>query len=310
MEKCVLAIMGPTASGKSSLAVEIAKSVNGEIISADSAQIYKDLKIITARTTEDEMGGIPHHLSGFLELDHDFSVAEFMDEARRCMADIVGRGKVPVVAGGTGLYIKSLLEDYQIPSVPADNEFREQMKQRALNEGGGVLYGELTDADPDAAARIHPNNVQRVIRALEVIKYTGKPFSFFCRRGMEGPLGLKVHSFGITYPKEILHDRINRRVDLMMDSGAIGEIEAVIAMGKKNRLETLKILGTREIISILEGKCTKKEGIELIKRNTRRYAKRQLTWFKSHKDLQWIDMEGGETEKQADTIRRMLGMYK
>jgi len=142
---------------------------------------------------------------------------------------------------------------------------------------------------------------------LEVIKHTGKPFSFFCRRGTEGPLGLKVHSFGISYPRDILHDRINRRVDIMIASGAIEEVEAVMDKGKKNRLEHLKILGTREIISILQGKCTTKEGIELIKRNTRRYAKRQLTWFKSHKDLQWIDMQDRETKQETHTIWRILG---
>jgi len=136
MEKCVIAIMGPTASGKSTFAVELAKLVNCEIISADSAQIYKDLKVITARTADDEMEGIPHHLSGFLDLDFDFSVAEFIDHARRCMADIVSRGKIPIVAGGTGLYIRSLLEDYQIPAVPADEQFRDEMKKRRSRKAG------------------------------------------------------------------------------------------------------------------------------------------------------------------------------
>jgi tRNA dimethylallyltransferase len=305
MKNTVFAVMGPTASGKSSFAVKLAKKIGGEVISADSAQVYRDLRIITARTTDEEMQGVPHHLSGFLDLDLDFSVAEFIDSATRCMSEIAERGKIPVIAGGTGLYIKSLLEGYQIPAAPADPNFREKMQNRVQEEGVDAIYNELVSVDPDAAAKIHPNNFQRVIRALEVIKHTGKPFSFFCRRGMESSLGLKVYSFGLSYPKEILYNRINRRVESMIESGAMEEIEEIVKSGKKNRLEHLKILGSREIISVLEGKCTRHEGIELIKRNTRRYAKRQLTWFRSHKDLQWLDMQGREMEEEIEDIWRI-----
>jgi len=290
----VIVIAGPTASGKTAFSISLAKHINGEIISADSAQIYRDLSIITARVSPEEMGGIPHHLTGFLGIEDDFSLAQYQEAAYKCIMEILKRGKVPILTGGTGLYIKAVIEDYQFPDAPPDPVFREKLKNRAAVEGRESIYNQLEAKDPVAASRIHPNNLQRVIRALEVIEQTGKLFSFFYRKGVEHPLGITPFCYCLNYPREMLYERINSRVDKMIEEGAMQEIEKLVFAGRKERLEKLKILGCREIIYILEGKCSVREGITLLKRNTRKYAKRQLTWSRSQLNYHWITRGGKE----------------
>lgn len=304
MKPPLIAITGPTATGKSSFAVSLAKELGGEIISADSAQIYKDLLILTARQPEEEMEGIPHHLMGFLDLPEDFSLAQYQEAAYKTIEDILSRGKIPILTGGTGLYIKAVLEDYRLPEAPPDEDFREEMHKRAEEEGNEAIYNELLSRDPEAAARIHPNNVRRVIRALEVMRYTGQTFSSLYDKGKEHPLNIEPVGFCLTYPREILYERINRRVDMMFEKGAISEIRELLDKGYADRLHKLKILGTLEVMSILEGKCTFEEGSLLLKRNTRRYAKKQMTWFRSDRSLQWLNLS--EKEEKAETERICL----
>ncbi len=302
MKPPLIAITGPTATGKSSFAISLAKELDGEIISADSAQIYKDLHILTARQTEDEMEGIPHHLMGFLPITEDFSLAQYQDAAYKTIEDILSRGKIPILTGGTGLYIKAVLEDYRLPEAPPDEDFRMQMNKRAEEEGNETLYNELLSADPEAAAKIHPNNVRRVIRALEVMRFTGQTFSSLYGKGKEHPLNIEPIGFCLTYPREVLYERINRRVDLMFERGAMKEIEELLKTGYRDRLLKLKILGCPEVMSILDGKCTFQEGSELLKRNTRRYAKKQLTWFRSDKALQWLNLSEKEEKAEIERI--------
>ena len=302
MKPPLIAITGPTATGKSSFAISLAKTLDGEIISADSAQIYKDLLILTARLTEEEMEGIPHHLMGFLDLSQDFSLAQYQEAAYKAIEDILSRGKIPILAGGTGLYIKAVLEDYHLPEAPPDEDFRMQMNKRAEEEGNEVLYNELLSIDPEAAARIHPNNVRRVIRALEVIRYTGKTFSSLYEKGKEHPLNIEPYGYCLDYPREVLYERINRRVDMMFEKGAMDEIEGLLKNGYRERLLKLKILGCPEVMSILDGKCTFQEGSELLKRNTRRYAKKQWTWFRSDKLLEWLHLNEKEEKAEIERI--------
>ena len=306
MKSPLLAIMGPTATGKSDFAISLAKKVNGEIISADSAQIYKELQIITARIPPEEMQGIPHHLMGFLELGKGFSLAEYQKLAYEKITNILNRKKIPILVGGTGLYLRAVLEDYKLSEAPPDQKFRDEMKKRAEIEGKESLYNELRELDIEASKKIHPNNVKRVIRALEVIRNTGKLFSDFSNKGIEHPLNIEPFSFCITYPREILYDRINKRVDIMFRNGAVEEVRVLIQSGYLKILQELKILGCPEIISILEGKCTVEEGSSLLKRNTRRYAKRQLTWFRSQKKLQWVNLYKKEEKEDIESICRLI----
>jgi len=306
MKYPLISITGPTASGKSAFAISLAKSINGEIISADSAQIYRDLCIITARTTLKEMDGVPHHLTGFLGIQENFSLAEYQKMAYKAIQSIIKRNKIPILTGGTGLYIKAVLEDYRLPGIPADPEFRKKMRERAQNHGKESLYRELQQRDPVASSRIHPNNLQRVIRALEVIEKTGKTFSFFYHKGDQHPLGIEPISYCLTYPRDVLYDRINFRVDAMFRRGAIDEVRNLLMSGFGERLQELKILGCTEIIYILEGKCTLQEGSLLLKRNTRRYAKRQLTWSRSQAGLSWIDLDEKEEKTEINKICRIV----
>lgn len=302
----LITLAGPTASGKSSFAIALAKKIGGEIISADSAQVYRDLSIITARITPDEMEGIPHHLMGFLGLEEDFSLADFQKAAYGVIKEIAERGNIPIMAGGTGLYIKAVLEDYQFSDSAPNPEFRREMLEKAEKLGKEALYLDLERIDPDAASRIHPQNLQRVIRALEVIKHTGKPFSLFYRKGKKHPLNIQPYPVCLNFSREELYERINLRVDKMIAQGAIEEIRNLMDSGWKSRLEELRILGCRELMWILEGLCSPQEGIELLKRNTRRYAKRQLTWFRAQRDFRGINMHGREESEEIDIICRWV----
>jgi tRNA dimethylallyltransferase len=305
-KKPLVVVMGPTASGKSGFAMDLAKRLNGEIISADSAQIYKDLSIITARVKRDEMQGIPHHLTGFLEIGEEFSVAEFQRYSYEIIRNILRRDKVPILTGGTILYIKAVEEGYLMPDIPPDPDFREELLRKIEKNGKEDLYEVLLQKDPEAAGRIHLNNIPRVIRALEVIEKSGRKFSDFYKKTKPHPLGIEPYNIWIDLPREELYERINRRVDLMMEQGAMAEVERLLKKGKKQELLNARILGVTEIIMILDGRCSIKEGIDLIKRNTRRYAKRQITWMKSFEQLNRITGREPERNREIDQIEENL----
>lgn len=284
----LLVIIGPTAVGKTKLSIEMAKQYNGEIISGDSMQIYRGMNIGTAKITQDEMEGIPHHLIDIKEPDENFSVAEFQSLVRAKIEEIAKMGKLPIIAGGTGLYIQSVIYDYQFSDVSGDETFRLQLEQRAKEIGNEALYKELCEVDPESAAQIHPNNVRRVIRALEIYHLTGKTMQEF-QRTQEPDLLYDTALVGLTMEREKLYERINDRVDLMVEQGLLDEVKSLYQQGLRD-CQSIQAIGYKEIYEYLDGKVSLDDAVETLKQNSRRYAKRQLTWFRNKMDVKWFDM--------------------
>lgn len=275
----VIAVVGATASGKTAYAVELARRVNGEIISADSRLVYKGLDIGTAKPDMDERFGIPHYMIDIVEPEVDYSVGLYANEARNIIEDIISRGKTPVIAGGTGLYFRILLENYDLPKINPDYELRETLSKLSFAE----LYEMLVNLDAEAAKLVVQNDKRRAIRFIEIVKLTGSPVSE--ARGLKEP-EFEVEWIGLNYPREELYDRINRRVDLMIEQGLVDETKNLLAKhGRINNI--INTIGYREIISYLDGELTLEEAKDKLKQNTRNYAKRQLTWFRKNPDIKW-----------------------
>jgi tRNA dimethylallyltransferase len=284
----LLVIIGPTAVGKTNLSIEMAKRYDGEIISGDSMQIYRGMDIGTAKITEEEMQGIPHHLIDIKEPEESFSVAEFQLLVRAKINEIAKRGKLPIIVGGTGLYIQSVIYDYQFSDVPGDEAFRLKLEERAKQIGNEALYKELQAVDPESAAQIHPNNVRRVIRALEIFHLTGKTMQDFQRK-QQPDLLYDTALVGLSMEREKLYDRINQRVDIMVEQGLLEEVKSLYNQGLRN-CQSIQAIGYKEIYDYLDGSVPWEEAVEQLKQNSRRYAKRQLTWFRNKMDVQWFDM--------------------
>lgn len=275
----VIAVVGATASGKTAYAVELARRVNGEIISADSRLVYKGLDIGTAKPDMDERFGIHHYMIDIVEPEVDYSVGLYANEARNIIEDIISRGKIPVIAGGTGLYFRILLENYDLPKINPDYELREALSKLSFEE----LYEMLVNLDAEAAKLVVQNDKRRAIRFIEIVKLTGSPVSE--ARGLKEP-EFEVEWIGLNYPREELYDRINRRVDLMIEQGLVDETKNLLAKhGRINNI--INTIGYREIISYLDGELTLEEAKDKLKQNTRNYAKRQLTWFRKNPDIKW-----------------------
>lgn len=283
----VLAVVGPTASGKTALGIALAQAYGGEIVSADSMQIYRGMDIATAKPTAEELAAVPHHLIGFLPPEQSFSVADYVEAARRVIGEIHSRGKLPVVVGGTGLYVTSLLEHVQFADMPRDDTVRAALQAQAAREGTEVLYAELCRVDPESAACIHPNNIPRLVRAMEVYRLTGRPLSAFKAESRQEPSPYRTFWLGLCYPdRQQLYDRINRRVDQMVQQGLIEEARAAYAAGGMGTAAAA--IGYKELIPYLEGRAELADCIARIKQETRRYAKRQMTWFRKNEQIQWI----------------------
>lgn len=275
----VIAVVGATASGKTAYAVELARRVNGEIISADSRLVYKGLDIGTAKPDMDERFGIPHYMIDIVEPEVDYSVGLYANEARNIIEDIISRGKIPVIAGGTGLYFRILLENYDLPKINPDYELREALSKLSFSE----LYEMLVNLDAEAAKLVVQNDKRRAVRFIEIVKLTGSPVSE--ARGLKEP-EFEVEWIGLNYPREELYDRINRRVDLMIEQGLVDETKNLLAKhGRINNI--INTIGYREITSYLDGELTLEEAKDKLKQNTRNYAKRQLTWFRKNPDIKW-----------------------
>jgi len=275
----VIAVVGATASGKTAYAVELAGRVNGEIISADSRLVYKGLDIGTAKPDMDERFGIPHYMIDIVEPEVDYSVGLYANEARNIIEDIISRGKTPVIAGGTGLYFRILLENYDLPKINPDYELRETLSKLSFAE----LYEMLVNLDAEAAKLVVQNDKRRAVRFIEIVKLTGSPVSE--ARGLKEP-EFEVEWIGLNYPREELYDRINRRVDLMIEQGLVDETKNLLAKhGRINNI--INTIGYREITSYLDGELTLEEAKDKLKQNTRNYAKRQLTWFRKNPDIKW-----------------------
>lgn len=282
----VIVICGPTASGKTGLSIELAKKINGEIISGDSMQIYKEMDIGTAKVTREEMQGIKHYLIDIIEPNQRYSVAEFKKDAEKAIEEIINKGKTPIVVGGTGLYIDSLIYGIEYQNIKLDEEYRKKLEKEA-EEGLDNLYEKAKKIDPEAMKKISPNDKKRIIRVLEIYKATGKTKT---QQEEESRKELKYDYkvFAINMEREKLYKRINKRVDLMLQQGLIEEVEKITE--KYNEFPTaMQGLGYKEVVEYLENKTTKEEMIEKIKMETRRYAKRQITWFKKNKQTIWLD---------------------
>ncbi len=300
----VIVICGPTASGKTGLSVELAKKINGEIVSCDSMQIYKDMTIGTAKVTPDEMQGIPHHLIDFVSPDVRYSVADFKDDALKAISEILEKGKVPIVVGGTGLYVDALVYNIQYPEIEIDLEYRKQLEEIALNQGLDVLYQKAKAIDLQAVNKISSNDQKRIMRILEIYHQTGKTKTELEKESRlnEPPYNYLVYA--INMDREKLYDRINQRVDIMIEQGLIQEVEDLLK--KYEKFPTaMQGLGYKEVACYLQGKMTKEEMIEKLKMETRRYAKRQLTWFRKDQEIKWID---GLASKEQN-IQRILEDY-
>lgn len=283
----VLVVIGPTAVGKTKLSIELAKRYNGEIISGDSMQVYKTLDIGTAKITKEEMDGVVHHLIDIKEPTEEFSVAEFQKLVREKIDEITRRGKLPIIAGGTGLYINAVLQDYQFAESEKDMELRASLEQLASEIGGEQLHQKLVELDPKTAETIHPNNTRRVIRALEVYYTTDQTVSEIQSKQKEENLYNSL-IIGLTMDRELLYSRINQRVDLMMEQGLLEEVKGLFE--QQIYSQAVRGIGYKEIYDYLEGKATLEEAVEQVKQNSRRYAKRQLTWFRNKMDVEWFDL--------------------
>ena len=295
MKPIVYVIGGPTASGKSKLAVELAKKVNGEIISADSMQIYKEMNIGTAKVNKEEIQGVQHYLVDFVSPDERYSVSNFKKDAERAIEEILAKGKTPIVVGGTGLYIDSLIYGIEFQNEEVDLEYREKLNKIADEKGLESLYKKAQEIDPEAMKKISINDKKRIIRVLEIYHKTGKTKTEQELQSRKNEVKYEYKVFAITMDREKLYERIEQRVDSMIEQGLIEEVKQIL--NKYHTFPTaMQGLGYKEVVEYLEGSCTKEEMIEKIKKETRHYAKRQLTWFRKNKETIWLDGEKSTDE--------------
>jgi len=281
-------ILGPTGVGKSEFAARLAKKIKGEIISCDSMQVYKGMKVLSQYPPPKLLAAVPHHLVGILKPSEEWSAADFVKAAKKTADDIILRGKIPVITGGTGLYARAFIEGL-FPSPPKDEKFRKKIYKEAEKSGSAKIYDKLKKIDPVYAAKIHPNDVRRIVRALEVYKLTGRPISAQHpeTKGLRGEYDISV--FILNRKREELYDRINRRVDEMFDAGLVREVEK---LGRGRLSKTAKaVLGYKEVSDYIDGRITLSVAKDFLKMNTRRYAKRQLTWFRREKSAKWVDAD-------------------
>lgn len=300
-------IVGPTASGKTQLSIELAKRFNGEIISADSMQIYKGIHIASAAPDEEEMQGIKHHLLEFVETDVQFSVAEYVKLARDKITEVYSRGKLPIVVGGTGLYISSLLNDISFEESETDFELRDYLEKQFDELGGEVMLEKLAEFDKESAERLHPNNRRRIIRAFEVYETTGKTATELNLQSHNMDYGLNPFVIGITYDnRETLYERINKRVDIMLNNGLLEEAEC--AFNKNSGKAAFQAIGHKELFGYFKKEISLEEAVELLKQQTRRYAKRQLTWFRREKSINWVypDLCEDVFDVSSDMLQKFL----
>ena len=288
----VIVICGPTASGKTALSIELAKKINGEIISADSMQIYKDMNIGTAKPTIQEMQGIKHYLLDFVSPEERYSVAQYKEDAKKAIREILEKGKKPIIVGGTGLYIDSLIYEIEYPQIEFDENYRKNLEVIANNEGLQKIYDMAVKIDPDAMKKISNNDKKRIIRVLEIYNATGKTKTEQEVESRKNEPEFDYKVYAINWDRKILYDRIDKRVDIMIEQGLIDEVKNIIK--KYNKFPTaMQGLGYKEVVEYLNGNYTKEEMIEKIKKETRHFAKRQITWFRKEKSTIWLNGENG-----------------
>ena len=301
----VVAVVGPTASGKTALSIRLAKEFNGEIINGDSMQIYKGLDIGTAKITEEEMEGIPHHLLDIKEPTESFSVAEYQTLVREKIAEIQERGKLPIIVGGSGLYVQAVLYDFQFTEEQVDEEARKKYYDELAKIGPDAMHEKLAKLDPETAKTIHPNNTRRVIRALEMVELHGE--SKATEEHQRGNVPMYHHLIiGLDMDREKLYDRINLRVDLMIEKGLLHEVRGLWERGIRD-VQSVQAIGYKELYAYLDGLVTFEDATEQLKQNSRRYAKRQLTYFRNKMDVQWIGYDWKKIEKLSKNFKFQEG---
>ena len=299
----LIAIVGPTAVGKTELSLRLASALGGEIVSADSRQVYRYMDIGTAKPSPEELASVPHHLIDVVDPDEEMTLAHYKRLATDAIEDVHRRGRLPLLVGGTGLYVRTVLEGWTVPRVPPDTVFRAQMRQRARLSGHCVLHAELAAIDPTAAKRIDARNVRRVIRALEVHRATGKPISQLQTRH---PPDYAILKIGLTRPRPELYGRIDIRVDAMMEQGLVGEVRGLLARGYGMDLPAMSALGYRQLGRHLKGETSLSEAVALVKRRTRQFVRRQYNWFRlADESINWHDM----SSLDVDALVRLAGRF-
>lgn len=289
-KKKVVVICGPTASGKTALSIELAKQINGEIVSCDSMQIYKDMNIGTAKPTKEEMGGIKHYLLDYVSPTQRYSVADYKADAKKAIKEILHNGKIPIIVGGTGLYVDSLIYEIEYPNIEFDEEYRSNLEKEVRENGLNELYLQAKEIDPIAIKKISCNDKKRILRILEIFNATGKTKTEVEIESRKNEPEYDYRVYALLWDRNKLYNRINCRVDIMMEQGLVEEVKNILK--KYDTFPTaMQGLGYKEVVQYLNGECTKEEMVEKIKQETRRYAKRQMTWFRKNKQTIWLNAE-------------------
>ena len=309
MKKPPLIILsGATAVGKTDLSIHLAQKIGGEIISADSMQVYKGFDIGTAKISKEEMQGVPHYLIDELEPDEEFNVFEFQKRASSYIRSIHAKGKIPIITGGTGFYIQSVLYDIEFTSSETDTSYRRELEQFAKEQGPQALHHLLEEADTEAAGQIHANNIKRTIRALEYFKETGQRISLHNEQQRLRHPAFNAAYFVLNRDRDVIYDRINQRVDIMLQQGLVQEVRSLLERGVSPDSLAMQGLGYKEIIRYLNNELTYEEAVDLIKKSTRHFAKRQLTWFRREKDVIWMNYE--EYLSEEEMLAKMIDLLK
>ena len=294
--KPLIILTGPTAVGKTALSIGLAKAVDGEIISADSMQVYRKMNIGTAKIEPSEMQGVRHHLIDILDPGEEFNVVLFKRYALEAMEDIYSRGKIPVIVGGTGFYIQALLYDIDFEDNDNDMSYREELQRLAAEKGNSYIHDMLSKVDPESAEKIHENNVKRVIRALEFYRKTGMKISEHNETEAQKESPYNFEYFVLNDDRSKLYDRIDRRIDIMLEQGLEAEVRQLVSEGYSRDLVSMQGLGYKEIIDYIQGRCSFEEAVYTLKRDTRHFAKRQITWFKREKHVTWVNKNEYDSE--------------
>ena len=310
MKQPLLIIAGPTATGKSAAAAELAIRMNGAVISADSMQVYRGMDIGSAKVTEEEMRGVPHYLIDCVDPYESWNVVRFQQKAREAVREIAGSGKLPILCGGTGFYIQALLYDVDFTEMEEDTALRESLQKIAAERGPGALHAMLAEKDPASAAAIHPGNVKRVIRALEFAGGTGQSIAAHNLEQREKEAAYSAVFFVLTMDRKKLYGLIDRRVDIMMEKGLLGEVSSLRDAGIPRDSTAMQGIGYKQLYGYLEGEYSLDEAVRLIKRDTRHFAKRQLTWFRREKDVRWVDIDSFPSREAVwDYMQRTAEEY-
>ena len=309
MKKPLIVLTGPTAVGKTSLSISLAKAVNGEIISADSMQVYKGMDIGSAKIRKEEMQGVTHYLVDILEPEEEFHIVKFQELAKAALEEIYAKGKIPILVGGTGFYIQAVTRDIDFTQAEQETSYREELEQFAKEKGAEYLHEKLREVDSKSAENIHANNVKRVIRALEFYHQNGTPISEHNEEQKQQTSPYNLAYFVLTAPREILYERIDRRVDQMMKEGLLEEVKSLRERGCHRGMVSMQGLGYKEILAYLEGEYPLEEAVRILKRDTRHFAKRQLTWFRREQDVIWVDKEQFHWN-EAEILEYMMSVLK